>query len=624
MPVVRKAQRNVALNPISGAKLSAADTPESLGAGVEQAKAHAWGTVSNAAANVGDQFVRYSNEVVARERAKANEVAALEWSNKLDQWELSTLHDPEAGALAQRGKTSFDLPEKVDDAFRQFTGEIEQGLANDEQRLAFQKAKQQRGAAIALSVRRHVAGEIKAFDAQELEASLRNSVSIAAAHALDGPRRTEAIQRGEDEILKAAARNGVGPEASALQVEAFHTAAHTAVIDNLLASDRPQQAAAYYAATKEQIQGDKRDELEAKIDTGTTTQKARATSDSIWRALGPKNDQQPIDLAAMEDQARELLGDDDKAFEVARRQLRERKAAVDASRADRKEATAGALWGAVAKGATLRQVQSMREYLDADGKLQAQISEHIVDQQEQAANRAYTRGQRAEAAIGREENRKERAGWAEMWRIENPAVLSKMTDAQILALTPSLGIEHVNRLMTKRRALSASDATVHAAQIDDDLFKVTAQDAGLNAYSPKTDEEKSDLGRIRNLVESQIDAEQRASGKALTRQRKQEIMQGLVDQQVMLNVWGSDPAKIAATVINPADRAKAYVPDEKIPPLAFSQSANYLRSVSNSAQRMNDQQIRATFGDRIRRAYARRLLGGTRREIEGILTGAED
>jgi len=624
MPVVRKAQRGVGLNPISGARLTSAETPESLGAGAAQATAGAWGAVSNAAANIGDQFVRYSNEVATRERNKANEVALLEATNKLDQWELSTLHDPENGALAQRGKNSFDLPEKVDDSFRSVAGEIEKGLANDEQKLAFQKAKQQRGSAIALTVRRHVAGEIKAFDAAQLDASLRNSVSIAAANALDDTKRTDAINRGEDEIIKAANRNGDGPDVYDRQVEAFHTAAHAAVIDNLLATDHSAQAEAYYQKNKEQIDGAKRADLEAKIDTGTTAKKARTASDGIWREMGPKNDQQPIDLAAMEDKARELFPDDEKALKAAMLNLRERKAAVDASRADRKEATAGALWGAVAKGATLKQVQSMPEYLTAPGHLQAQISEHIVDQQEQAANRAYTRGQRAEAAIARDENRKERAGWAEMWRIENPAVLSQMNDNQILALTPTLGIEHVNRLMTKRRALSSSAASVHAATIDDDLFKTTAQDAGLNAYAPKSDDEKADLGRLRNAVETQIDAEQRASGKALPRDRKQAIMRGIVDQQVMLNVWGTDPSKIAATVVNPADRAKAYVPAAKIPAQTFGEYANYIRSVSTAAAGMTDAQVAATFGDRIQRAYARRLLGGTRAEIEGIITGAED
>lgn len=623
MPIVRKAQRIVALNPIAGTKLTASETPDSLGANVAQAKAGAWGTAANATANLGDQFARLSNESAARSRSKANQVAELEWTNALDQWELEHIHDPEKGALTVRGKNALGLPESVDDAFRDVTGTIEKGLANDEQRLAFQKAKQQRGGNIALTVRRHVAGELKTFDAQELEAGLTNAVSLAAANALNPTRRVEQIQHGEDEIIKAANRNGIGPEVYERQVEAFHTAAHTGVINNLIASGHEVEANAYYTANKAQIDGAKQDELEARITTATTAKQGRTASDQIWAALGPKSDAQPIDLEKMEDKAREMFPDDEKALEATRLQLRSRKAAADASRTDRKESTAGALWGAVAKGASLRQVQAMPEYLNADGKTQAQISEHIVDEQEQAANRAYTRGQRAEAAIGREENKKERAGWAEMWRLENPAVLSTMNDNQILALTPTLGLEHVNRLMTKRRALTATAATVHAATIDDDLFKTTAQDAGLNAYGTLNDDEKADLGRLRNVVESQIDRAQ-SGGKMLNRTEKQAIMRGIVDQQVMLNVWGTDPSKIAATVVNPADREKAYVPAAKIPPQAFGQYANYIRSVSTAAQGMTDAQVAATFGDRIQRAYARRLLGGTRGEIERIITGAED
>lgn len=623
MPTVRRLNRQVQTQALPGARLTAADTAESLGAGEARARAGAAGNMAASIGNVAGQALRYSNEAVARERQRANEVALLEATNKLDTWELENLYNPQTGALNTRGKAAFDLPEKLDDGFRKATATIEEGLGTDEQRIAFEKVKAQRGANVALAVRRHVAGEMQRFDESELGNTLKNSANLAAANALDPRRVGEEMARGEDAIIAHANRYGVGPETYEAQLEAFRSGAHIGVINNLMASGHERAAQVYYEEKEKEIAGTQRDQVLAAIQAGTTAKQGRVTADDIWNTLGPKGDLEPIHLDKMEDEARKRFPDDEKALKATMQNLRERKAAADASRQDRKEQTAGALWGAVAQGRTLAQVQAMPEYRSAPGQLQAQISEHIVDQAEQAANRAYTRGQRAEAALNRSENAKERAGWAEMWRLEDPKVLSTMNDNQILGLIPTLGVDHVNRLMTKRRALAAGAEKVHAATIDDDLFKTTAQAAGLNAYDAKTADEKSDLGQLRNAVETAIDAEQQQTGKALTRERKQQIMREMTDRRVMLNTWGRDPERIAATVVNSDDRTKAYVPLAKVPPAALSQYLNYLRSVSPAAQGMTDQQMRERFEDRIQRAYGRRMIGGSRAEIESILTGQD-
>ncbi len=624
MPTVRTlGGQRVATGALPGVRLTGAATAESLGAGAARQRAGAWGAVADTANQLGRQFTAIDAEHVARERNKANEVALLEAKNKLDQWEIEKLYQPETGALHVRGKAAFGLPESLDEEFGKFAGGIEETLANDDQRLAFRKLRQQRGSEVALNVRRHVQGEIERFDGQELDATLKNRTNLAAANALDPRRVGQEIAEGEDAIIKWANRYGVGPEVYEAQVEAFRSGAHVGVINNLLSADRTRAAEIYFEEKKGEIAGTQQDAVAKAIEAGSTAKKGRTAADQIWNELGPKGDADPIELDKMEAKASALFADDEKAFDQTRRYLRERKAAADASRKDRDEATAGKLWGAVAQGRTLAQVQSTAEYRTAPGHLQAQISNYIVDQAEQASNRAYTRGVRAEAALERSEKAKERAGWAQMWDLERPENLAKLTDDQLLAKIPTLGIEHVNRLMTKKRAVAKNADTVHAATIDDDLFKTIAQGAGLNAYGATGADEKADLGQLRNAAESAIDAEQRATGKAIGRDRKTAIMQGLVDQRVMLNTWGRDPEKIAATVVNSDDRTKAYVPIAKVPPQALGQYLNYLRSVSPAAQGMTDEQLRGRFEDRLQRAYGRRMIGGSRAEIEAILTGAD-
>jgi hypothetical protein len=45
--------------------------------------------------------------------------------------------------------------------------------------------------------------------------------------------------------------------------------------------------------------------------------------------------------------------------------------------------------------------------------------------------------------------------------------------------------------------------------------------------------------------------------------------------------------------------------------------------VSPAAGGMTDDQIKERFEDRLQRAYARRMIGGSRQEIEAILTGQD-
>ena len=121
--------------------------------------------------------------------------------------------------------------------------------------------------------------------------------------------------------------------------------------------------------------------------------------------------------------------------------------------------------------------------------------------------------------------------------------------------------------------------------IDDDLFKTIAQNAGLKAYGESSDEQKGVLGQLKNAVETEIDREQQRTGKPLTRDEKQRLMQGVIDQKVMLHysLW-PDESRIAATVTNADDRARAYVPLANIPPVAMSEALNYARSLSPELQ----------------------------------------
>ena len=629
MPTARVyGQRQVSTSALPGVRKTAALTPLSEGAGVAQAKASTFGAVANLAGGIASTALNVRDTMIAQETKRADEVALLDAGNRIDTWENQRLYDPTNGALALHGKDAFGLPEQVNDEYVKLTGDIEKGLSTPEQRLAFQKLKSDRGTNLDLTLRRHVFSEMQAYQGKELQSAVDNATNDAIHNALDPARINEALTRATDAIKTHAPQLGLGPEQVKEQVAAATSTVHIGVIDQLLANDQVSKAKVYYEETKDQIAGAQLGRIEKALDTAGTKQQGLDASDAIWKTLGPKAETDPINLDAMEAAARDQFKKDPEALGATIAFLRERKAGVDASRADRAEQTSGAVWIAASTGATLNQVSSMPEFRALPGRVQASVSDYIVGKAEHAAslkateeNRAYTAENRAYLATQRDQQVKERNGWSKYWDLSNPTTLAATSENALQAMRGDLGDDHVNRLLTQKRGLTKTEDAVRAATIDDDLFKTTATAAGMNAYGTLDDEQKADLGQLKNAVETAIDIEQQRVGKQLTRDQKAAIMTSMVDKKVMLDRWWSDPTKIAATVTTPEDRAAAYVPMAQIPKPALGEVYNYLRSMAAANARKTDDELASTYAERIQHAYALRLIGATRAELEAVLQG---
>lgn len=628
MPTVQRyGARKVSTAALPGVRKSAAETDISTGAGLAQAQGQAGvqtgealGRLGETAANVGLQLG--ANELRQREEARKKHDALIDMTsqNQLDTAAATLVRDPKTGALLTKGPATLGLTQSVLEKLDQQAGTIAQTLTSDEQRLRFENHRQRVRLQTQITLDNHAQGEMQRWGGQELTAFVANKRDevIAVAPSLGDPASLHATRIQIHDALTAAVTQiqtvgptlGMGPEGIKEAIDKTTTSIHSGVIESLLAQDRTKSAQVYFeeAVAANQIHGEARTKLQDALDTATTATKGLTAADAIWSQHGPKGESDPINLDTMETAARAQFADDPKALRATIQQLRERKAGVDAGRQDRKEQTAGSLWAAVAQGATLADIRRMPEYLKAPGQLQTQISEHIVTEAQQKADRSYTLSQRGEAEKSRLEKQKEDAGWAMLWHYDTPEILAKMTDNQVLALTPDLGIAHVNRLMTKKRALVKGDDTVRAATIDEDLFKSTAQSAGLNPYGAKlSDSEKSALGQLRNTVETAIDQEQQRTGKPLTRDAKQAIMHGIVDRKVMVDRWGAGEA-IASTVVNPKDRAAAYVPLDKIPDQNLTEAVNLIRGFRAYAQTLSREQVLAIYKHQIQRAFAAKLL----------------
>lgn len=640
MPTVNAyGPRKVATDAIPGVRRTAAETPESEGVGFQQARAQTLGQIGHLGGEVfgAAQAVWRENQQKRLEETKrADDIAVLAAENKLATWENTRIYGP-TGALTQQGQNAFGLPEQVATEYQHQAGEIGLTLNTERQRDAYQRVVFQRGANLDLTINRHVAGERQKYQGAEAQAGVENATSAAIANATDPRRVGVELANAEAIINTHAPQLGLGPEAVAEQIGKVRTAVHVGVIESLLAQDQAKGAQVYFEEMKGQINGEAYARIEKALETGTTQQTGLTAAEELWQTHGPKSDLDPINLDTMETAARQRYKDDPKTLDATIKYLRERKSGVDAARKDRDEANANAVWVPASQGATVAQITKMPEFLRLTGKEQVALTDYIVRKAEHAVDeryqaearaaaregRAYQAEVRADATARREQAELERSNWAWYWAQADPKNLVQVSEADLNRMRGDRGDDHINRLIVAKRTLDNPE-TFKNAQLDADMFKAVAKSAGLEAYKPKTEEDKALLGELQNAVEQRIITEQLSRKRNLTREEKETLMHTMVDERVLLNEnwFRADPERIPALVKSPEDRAHAYVPFGKVPPNVVKEGLAAVRQFPG-AERMTDAELTQRYGDRIGRAYALSLLGASREEIVRALRGRE-
>jgi hypothetical protein len=95
-----------------------------------------------------------------------------------------------------------------------------------------------------------------------------------------------------------------------------------------------------------------------------------------------------------------------------------------------------------------------------------------------------------------------------------------MSENEIAALYPKLGVELTDALMRGKRGFD-NPKKFAEAKIDDDDFKYFASEMGIDPFGK---DNKALLGELRYKVENEIDLEQAAKGKTLSRPEKHTVM----------------------------------------------------------------------------------------------------
>lgn len=278
--------RKVGSDALPGARLTAAKTLDSEGAGVAQAEGDQWQTISNigrAGAAIGTSIY---GDIVKEEREHADQVAIMESVNQISEWKNKRLFDPDKGALNVRGKAALPLPEEVGGEYKQLVGDIAQHLTTDRQKKMFADVSGRYGQELDLTLHRHVFEQMNAFEQGELVKLVENKRNEAIRSAADPRAVGVALNDAVDAIKTSAPRLGLGPEQVQAQVATVTSATHVGVVEQLLATGQTKQAGIYFEESKGAIAGEQLPRLEKALKEGDVRAESQKQADVIATAGG--------------------------------------------------------------------------------------------------------------------------------------------------------------------------------------------------------------------------------------------------------------------------------------------------------------------------------------------------
>jgi hypothetical protein len=238
MPIVPRRQGPIETAPLPGVRLS------------PQAPEAAFGVPGNGV-DVTSPLAGVVAPMVQKARRDADQIAALDSDNQIAK--LST--DLETRALSRQGKNALDNADVFTD-FDKGAGEIENGLASDDQKMAFRRAADARRQSLYASVERHAATQHEAYDRDTTASALDLRTDTALKNYDDPGIRQQSMDETRAIIKDFGARQGWSPETIDEKVATQLSRMHSSVMREFADAKQLPEAVQYYEDHKDEFVGE--------------------------------------------------------------------------------------------------------------------------------------------------------------------------------------------------------------------------------------------------------------------------------------------------------------------------------------------------------------------------------
>lgn len=234
---------------------------------------------------VADATVTFVNQ----EHDKADQVAVLDAVGKLSKQETDLQYGPD-GALTKKGKDAFGVYESTMEKWKKGTADIRGSLANDKQRLAFDKTEMSQRNSLGANLQRYTVEQGQQYDAETTNAYLTNERDAATTDYLNHNRIADSVSRQEAALMDFGRRNGKSQAWVDEKVADSVSKTHASVITRMLANDQDLTASAYFKNFKDKIVGSDIASVEKSLEEGTLRGDSQRKADAIMQTATTRKD----------------------------------------------------------------------------------------------------------------------------------------------------------------------------------------------------------------------------------------------------------------------------------------------------------------------------------------------
>lgn len=537
------------------------------------------------------------------------------------------------GVLNTKGENAVkgDLLKVSGERLRTARDAIEENLS-PEQRVRFAPRAAATDTQVKSHVYSHIANQSQVYDKQVIDASVDTAIAQLQLSPGDTNLFTTTALPLIRQIEAYGKTHGVPAEAVKVTRDAVVDQLWTARINAALAADDTTAASNLFKAAKLGInivdqegvgRGDLKMSVPAQLKNAPhmkaveTAAKGMSLADEAQAAFPTTDINQPFRIKEMDAFIRDKYKGDPDAIVAARHELSSRMQLVNAEQTEVKASNFAAIDQAFWVGKkTLPQLMAMPQWSNLTGTEQGHFIKTIDDY-------GYQQQQRRRADVQWQESEIGRQGWAKTYEyLLDPDRTANTSDAQIIALAPQIGRANVDQIMTYKRQLEKPDKVI-AARMDNDTFKLLADENGFKASAPPAQRNSDDNKRLVALhaaVNQAVQLKANALKRPLTIEESTAEMRTVLDRRVMVDEWGRDPSRPAVTIL-PNEVEKVYVPIADVPAPFASEAIRYMKSKGRIPQNMSEPVAREKYGDTIGKAYGARLVPMvTREQIDKILS----
>jgi len=201
--------------------------------------------------------------IFIEEARKANDVAAVDFDNKVAQLETDLLYHPEHGAMNTKGKNAMATYDSTMEAYRKGTEKLVSGAANKIQADSFKIIAEKRRLSIDRALQQHMAVERRAWAVDVGNAKAESARQLAVAGRYEIGRIDSEIENANAAIAALSVNAGLDEAVTKNLMAKSTSNIHSSVVEAMLADNSPLVAEKYFKEHRDQIVDT--DQLQTKV-----------------------------------------------------------------------------------------------------------------------------------------------------------------------------------------------------------------------------------------------------------------------------------------------------------------------------------------------------------------------